>query len=260
MKITGNGIEIHYDQAGSGPFVTFCHSLATDHTIWSSQAKTLQDRYSVLTYDLRGHGRTSASSGAYTLELLADDVLALWDALRIDASHVVGISLGGMIAQTLALRARKRVASLVLADTSSFYPPDAASNFNERAHLVSEQGVGVMVDSTLERWFTTAYRAARPEVLERIGNLIRGTSVAGYAGCCQAISKLNTFEHLDEIRCPALVIVGEEDQGTPPEMARALAGGIKGARLEIIPGAHLTCIEQADHFNRLLSDFLSAHA
>ncbi len=258
MKMSANGIDIHYDLTGSGPHVTFVHSLSSNHSIWESQVKTLKDSHALLTFDLRGHGRSSAPAGAYTLELLADDVLGLWDALGIDRSHVVGISLGGMVAQTLALKARRRVKSLVLADTSSYYPPAAAAAFADRIRIVGEQGVEPLVQPTLERWFTAPFRRERPEAVERIANLIRRTPASGYIGCCHAIARLDTFSRLNEIRCPTLVIVGEQDQGTPPDMARAIAEGIAGARLEIIPGAHLTCVEQAEVFNKLLLDFLAS--
>jgi 3-oxoadipate enol-lactonase len=257
MKISANGIDLYYDLTGNGPHVTFLHSLSTDHSIWESQVKALQGSHTLLTCDLRGHGQSSAPAGGYTLELLADDVLALWDALGVDRSHVVGISLGGMVAQTLALKARRRVGSLVLADTTGYYPPAAAAAFTDRIRIVREQGIEPLVQPTLERWFTARFREVRPEVVERIAGLIRRTPAAGYIGCCHAIARLDTFSRLNEIRCPTLVIVGEEDQGTPPDMARALAEGIPGARLEIIAGAHLTCVEQADAFNKLLSDFLA---
>lgn len=258
MKIHANGIDIHYEIAGTGPWVTFSHALSSDLSIWDAQVDALQDRYTVLRYDTRGHGTSSAPAAPYSLELLADDVLALWDALGVGESHYVGISMGGMIGQVLALRAPQRVKSLALADTTSRYGADAAPLWIERIRVVSAQGMEPMVDATLARWFTEGFRQARPEAVARIAALIRATPVAGYVGCCHALPRIDVTAQLSSLRCPALVIVGEQDQGTPPAMARAIADAIPGARLEVIPGAHLTNVEQAERFNRLLAGFLDS--
>ena len=258
MKIHANGIDMHYDIAGSGPVVMFAHSLGSDLSIWEPQKSTLTARYTVLRYDLRGHGRTTATAGAYDFDLLAADALALLDALRIPVASFVGISLGGMIGQALALAAPERLEKLVLADTTCRYPPEVQASWPERIRQIETSGLEPLLAPTLERWFTTAYRAANPDLITRISNLIRSTPVAGYVGCCHALAQLDFHTRLSAIKLPALVMVGEQDPGTPPAMARELAAAIPGAKLEIIPeAAHLSNIEQAETFNRLLSAFLS---
>jgi 3-oxoadipate enol-lactonase len=257
MKIHANGIEIHYEISGSGPVVAFAHSLGSDQSIWQAQKSALAGRHTVLTYDLRGHGQTEASAGAYDFNLLAADAIALLNALKIDKASFVGISLGGMIGQALALAAPQRLKKLVLADTTSRYPPEAQATWPERIRQIEAGGLEPLVGPTLERWFTVPYRAAHPDTVTRIGNLIRNTPVAGYTGCCHAIAALDFTKRLKALNLPALVLVGDQDAGTPPAMARELATAIPGAQLEIIPGAaHLSNIEQAETFNRLLLQFL----
>ena len=257
MKIRANGIDIHYQVEGSGPWLTLSHSLASDHTMWAPQMAALTPHFTVLRFDTRGHGRSSAPPGAYTWEELRDDALGLLDALGIEKTHFVGLSMGGMIAQHLALAAPGRIDHLVLADTTSRYSAAAAALWQERIKLVREKGMAVLEAGTLERWFTAPYRAAHPEVMARIGALIRNTPANGYIGCAHAIPTIDLTERLGELRQPTLVIAGADDAGTPPELAREIAGRIPGARLEIIPEAsHLTNVEQAERFNRLLCEFL----
>jgi 3-oxoadipate enol-lactonase len=218
----------------------------------------LARQHTVLRFDIRGHGGSSAPAIAYDFPMLTADVLGLMDALGVARASFVGISLGGMIGQHLALAAPARVDKLVLASTTHAYPPEAAKLFAERARLVLDQGLEALVAPTLERWFTAPYRSANPVVTERIGKLIRSTPVAGYAGCCQAIPTMNTTARLKEIQCPTLIVAGSEDVGTPPQMGREIAAAIPGARFESIKNAaHLCNVEQAEVFNRLLSEFLS---
>lgn len=268
MKVKANGIDIHCDIFGSGPAILFAHSLGSDHSIWSAQKSALagrldgppspSGRHTVIACDLRGHGQTAAPPGAYSFDLLADDALALLDALQIERASFVGISLGGMIGQALALKAPERLEKLVLADTACRYPPEAQAAWPERIRQIEAGGLEPLVVPTLERWFTAPYRAAHPELMAHIGQLIRMTPKAGYIGCCHAIAQLDFHARLPGIRVPTLVVVGEQDPGTPPSMAREIAEGIPGARLALVPAAaHLCNIEQAEVFNRLLVDFLA---
>lgn len=258
MKIRANGIDIHYEVSGSGPWLTLSHSLCCDGSMWAPQMAALERCFTVLRFDTRGHGGTDAPAGTYTLEQMTDDVLGLLDALQIERTHYCGLSMGGMIGQHLALKAPDRIGRLVLADTTSRMPPEAAPLWAERIRIASEQGMAPLAQPTLERWFTPAYRASHPEMMARIGALIRNTPVAGYIGCAQAIARIGVTERLREVKAPTRVIVGDQDIGTPPAMSEAIAAAIPGARLEVIAGAsHLSNIEQAEAFNRLLLDFLA---
>lgn len=258
MKVRANGIGIHYEISGSGPWLTLSHSLCCDGSMWVPQMAALEGSFTVLRFDTRGHGQSEAPAGAYTLEQMADDVLGLLDALKIERTHFVGLSMGGMIGQHLALKAPDRLDRLVLADTTSRLPPEARALWPERIRIAAEQGMQPLLESTLARWFTAPYRAAHPEVMERIGTLIRNTPVTGYIGCAQAIARIDVTDRLHDVKAPTLVIVGAEDGGTPPAMSEEIVAAIPGARLEVIPEAsHLSNIEQAEDFNRLLLEFLA---
>jgi 3-oxoadipate enol-lactonase len=259
MKIRANGIDIHCEVSGSGPWLTLSHSLCCDGSMWAPQLAALESRFTVLRFDTRGHGGSDATAGAYTFDQLSDDVLGLLDALKIARAHYCGLSMGGMIGQHLALKAPQRIDRLVLADTTSRMPPEAQPLWAERIRIAQEQGMEAHVRPTLERWFTAPYRAAHPEVMETVGALIRNTPVAGYIGCAEAISRIDVTDRLKEIKAPTLVIVGRDDIGTPPAMSEAIAAAIPGARLEIIAEAsHLSNIEQPAAFNKLLLDFLAS--
>jgi 3-oxoadipate enol-lactonase len=257
MKARTNGIETNYVIEGEGPWLTMSHSLASNLTMWDEQAKLLSRKFKVLRYDTRGHGTSSASPGPYTLDQLADDAKALFDALGITQTHWVGLSMGGMIGETFALKHPGFFQSMVLADTTARRPANAEQMWGERIQTAEKQGMDALVEGTLGRWFTEPYRQSRRDVMERIGNHIRSTPVAGFVGCCHAISKIDVLDRLHEIKCPTLVIVGEEDHGTPPEMARAIHANLPGSELVLIPNAaHFSNVEQEKAFNDAMLAFL----
>ena len=257
MKLKANGIDINYEIEGDGPVVTLSHSLACNLSMWDEQVRALKGRYRVLRFDTRGHGQSGAPAGAYTLEQLGDDLKGLLDGLGITATHFVGLSMGGMIGQVFALKHPAMVQSLVLCDTTSRYPAAAAPVWEDRIKAVGAKGMEPMVAPTLERWFTAPFRARRRDLMERVGTMIRSTPAPGYIGCCHAIPKINVTERLRDVRCPALVIVGEEDPGTPVEVARDIHAALPAAELAILSRAsHLSNLEQPEEFNRVLGGFL----
>jgi 3-oxoadipate enol-lactonase len=147
---------------------------------------------------------------------------------------------------------------MVLADTTSRRPPNAGQMWGERIQTAQTKGMGALVQGTLERWFTEPYRNSRKDVMEKIGNDIRNTPVNGFVGCCHAISKVDYLDRLKEIKVPALIIVGEQDHGTPPEAARVIQQNLPGSELKVIPSAaHISNVEQAQVFNDSMLGFLS---
>lgn len=257
-RIRVNDIELAFriDGPADAPWVVCSHSLACDHSMWDDQRVALRD-FRLLRFDTRGHGASSAPIGEYTMEQLADDARLLLDRLGIRRCHYVGLSMGGMLGQQLALRAPGRFASLTLADTSSRYPATARPLWEQRIAAVRRGGMDAVLPSTLERWFTPAFRERQPDTVSRIAAQIRATPVAGYIGCAHAISRLDLTARLHAIDCPTLVVVGAEDQGTPVAMAEEIVQAIAGSRLEVIAGAaHLSNIEQAGRFNELLQGFI----
>ncbi len=263
MRIRANGVDINYrlDGPADAPVVTMSHSLAANLAMWEPQARALSDRYRVLRYDTRGHGQSEATDGPYTLEMLSEDAYALLGALGIERTHFVGLSLGGMLGQRLALDHPEVVESLALCDTSSRVPPEMASNWDVRIDLARSQGMEPLVEGTLERWFTEAFRGARPDVVATVAEMIRTTAVAGYAGCCDAVKTLNLIDSISAIGAPTLVIVGADDQGTPVAASEAIRDRIPGAKLVVLEdAAHLSNLEQEAAFTAALAQFIDAHA
>ncbi len=258
MKVKANGIDINYEIEGEGPWLTMSHSLACNLHMWDPQMPVLTKKFKVLRFDTRGHGQSSAPAGEYTLEQLADDLKGLLDALKIKQTHYAGLSMGGMIAQAFALKYPGVFQSMVLADTTSRRPPNAGQMWGERIQNAQTKGMGALVQGTLERWFTEPYRNSRKDVMEKIGNDIRNTPVNGFVGCCHAISKVDYLDRLKEIKVPALIIVGEQDHGTPPEAARVIQQNLPRSELKIIPSAaHISNVEQAQVFNDSMLGFLN---
>ena len=259
MKITANGISMNYtlDGPANAPVVTLSHSLATTLAMWEPQLKALTARWRVLAYDTRGHGGTDAPKGGYSLEQLADDAQALLRGLGIQRTHWVGLSMGGMIGQTLALKAPELFTSLSLCDTSSRVPREAKPVWDERIHTAETKGMEPLVELTLSRWFTAPFKERGGAVVETVRGMIRSTPPAGYIGCCQAISGLNLTDRIGAIKVPTLIIVGEEDQGTPVAASKVMHEKIHGSQLVILKSAaHLANMEQPEAFTNALTGFL----
>jgi len=261
MKTKANGIDINYEIHGKegAPWLVLSHSLACSVRMWDPQIAALKDAYRILAYDTRGHGATEATRGAYTLELLADDLFFLLKELKIAAAHFCGLSMGGMIGQTFALKYPGVFRTLTLADTTSRYPAEALPTWQERIKTVEAKGMEPLAQPTLERWFTEAFRKSNPAAVDGVRKLIVATPAAGYIGCCHAIPKINLTARLKEIQCPVLVIVGEQDPGTPVAMAKEIHDNAPGSKLVVLPqAAHLANLEQPEGFTRALRDFLSS--
>jgi 3-oxoadipate enol-lactonase len=261
MKATANGLDTYYEVTGrqGAPWLVLSHSLACSVRMWDGEVARLKDRYRVLAYDTRGHGNSAAPQGPYSLEMLADDLHALLQALGVRKAHFCGLSMGGMIGQIFALKYPGIFETLTLCDTTSSYPREAAPMWQERIRIAEAQGMEPLVQPTLERWFTQGFRKNAPEKVARVAALIRATPVPGYVGCCAAIPKIDVTARLAEIRTPALVICGAEDPATPPAMARTIQQNLPGAKLALIAqAAHLSNVEQPEAFGRALAEFLSA--
>jgi 3-oxoadipate enol-lactonase len=260
MKIRVNDIDVNYVLEGpaGAPTITLSHSLATDLSMWDPQAKALASRYRVLRYDTRGHGGTDAPAGAYSLSQLADDARGLLKALGIARTHWVGLSMGGMIGQTLALSTPETLQSLSLCDTSSRIPTEAQPLWDERIAVAEAKGMDPHVEPTVARWFTPKFVEARPDVVNPVRDMIRRTSARGYAGCCHAIRALDLTDRLSVITLPTLIIVGAQDVGTPVAASKAIQERIKGSELVILdPASHLSNLEQPEAFTQALQKFLA---
>lgn len=248
---------LHFTVSGSGPVLVLVHSLASNSNLWEPQLPLLEKHFTVLRFDIRGHGKSPAPARAYTMKELAEDAIALFDEQGIERVIWVGVSLGAMIGQVVALERPDLIERLVLADTTSGYPPAVKASWNERIAHVQHDGMNGVVDGTLSRWFTEGFGIKHPEKLAQIREMILQADPAGFIGCGHAIRDFDVKSETHRISCPTLVMVGEHDQATPPDMARGIAASIPGAKFVSIPGAaHQAAVEQPAFFNAELAKFL----
>lgn len=261
MQVTVNGIDTHYvyDDRSGGPELAFIHQLGGDLSVWDTLAGHFRHRHCVLRYDVRGHGGSGiagAANGPSGFAQMAADLAALFDAAGIERAHIVGMSMGGMIAQQFALDHPRRVLTLTLCDTASHTPAAARASWNERAAAVRRDGLAGLADATMTRWFSGEFQRLRPHEVERVREVFLRTPAEGYALACEALRDFDARERLAQLRVPALVVAGRHDTGTPPAMTQALAGSIEGAHFVELDAAHLAPIEESHRFTALLEMFL----
>lgn len=258
--IFANGINMSYrfDGPEGAPVILLSNSLMSNLSMWAPQMPALEQSFRVLRYDTRGHGATDATPGAYSIKLLAEDAMALLDALGIEKVHFAGLSLGGMIAQYVGANFPDRVISLSLCDTASEMP--TLEMWNDRISTAQANGVSALAEPTLKRWFTAPFLASKHPDIDKVGEMIRTTSLAGFVGCASAVRDMSQTNLLKNIKAPTVIIVGEDDPGTTVAQSRVLEEHIDGASLVILKeAAHLSNIEQVDAFNQAMMSFLESH-
>lgn len=256
--VTAADLQVRVLRQGDGPALLFAHCLGGDLSAWSAQTGHFADRYTTVAYDLRGQGGTQVTPGPYRIDQLAEDALALLDALGIERAVFLGVSMGGMVALATALRAPERIAGLVIADSAAGFSPEARAAWDQRIAAVRAEGIAPMVDTMLGRWFTDDFRQHAPATVAAVGEVLQRAPVDGYLASCAAIRELDLVASLPRIACPTLVLCGENDPSTPLSLSEDIAAGIPGARLAVLAGArHLTQLEFADHFNAHVEAFLA---
>lgn len=227
------------------------NSLGTNMSMWDDLLPALAERFRVLRYDQRGHGRSPVPPGPYTIAELAGDALALLDRLGVDRVSFCGTSLGGMTGMWLAASAPERIERLALCCTSAHLPP--RRTWIERAATVRGEGIPAVADAQLERWFTPGLAERRPDLVERIRRALLDSTPEGYAGCCEAIAGHDLRGELGSIRAPTLVLAAADDPATPPEHGRLIADAVPGARLLVLERArHLAVVERPQESAREL--------
>ena len=262
MKVEANEIQINYELSGKegAPVVVLSHSLGSSLEMWNPQITALEPNYRILRFDTRGHGGSEAPEQHYSLDQLGEDAIGLLDALGIDGLHFVGLSMGGMIGQYIALNHGNRLRSLALCDTAALIPPEAQPVWQDRIDTARDNGLAALVDDTMQRWFTPNYLDQNPPAVQLIRKLFLSTPLAGYIGCSEAIRRLDYLEQLFEIKLPTLIIVGRDDPGTPVEASQAMHKRIADSELVVLDSAaHLSNVEQSEAFNQSLIKFLNAH-
>jgi 3-oxoadipate enol-lactonase len=244
------------DGPEGAPVLVLGNSLGSDLRMWDPQVPALAAGRRVLRFEHRGHGGTPPTPGPYTIAGLAGDLLGLLDTLGVGEFDYAGLSLGGMVGMWLAARHPGRVRRLALLCTSALLGP--AQGWRDRAALVREGGTAAIVDAGVGRWLTPAFQAAHPEVVAVCRDMMLSTTPEGYAGCCEAIAAMDLRSALPAITAPTLVIAGDADPATPPDHADRIAAGIPGARLELVPAAHLATVEATTPITHLLTHHFTA--
>ena len=248
---------LHFADEGprEGPVLVFSNSLGTDFRVWDPLLPFLPEGLRLVRYDKAGHG-LSKHAGERSIAANAGDLANLLDALKIERAVIVGLSVGGMIAQSLAARHPGRVRALVLCDTAHKIGPPRM--WDQRMAAVSKDGIGAISEAILERWFSLDFRENRKDELEIWRAMLTRTPAAGYLSVAGAIRDTDLSETTKQITVPTLCVVGTEDGATTPDMVRALAGLIEGARFAEIDGAgHLPCVEAPKVLGGLITDFLA---
>lgn len=245
---------------GQGPVVVLSHALGCDSSMWDGVAALLKSRYTVLRYDHRGHGQSEAPAGPYTVAMFADDAAGLIAAQAGGPVHFVGLSLGGMTAQSLAARHPQLVKSITIANSASWYDDAARAMWQARVDTVQAKGVAAIADGAMQRWFTPGFRVDETGGGARRVAALRARleqcDAPAYAASCGAVAGIDFRSSNKGISCPALVIGGTLDEATPVAMSQAIADSIPGAQMRTIAAAHLSAVEQPEAFVRLLESFL----
>lgn len=258
MRTKANGIEINYEVDGrdGAPWVVLSNSLATNLSMWDEQAAALKGAFRVLRYDQRGHGKTQATDGRYSFDLLVGDVAELMDALSIRRAHWVGISMGGMTGIALAQKRPDRIDRLIAADCGPASTPVTAQQWEERIAVASEKGMDALLESTVARWFPPEFLERRSPVLAKIREMIRTTPVKGFVGCAGALANYDLRPGLGSIKNPALFMCGTKDAVLPG--LRSIHAAVPGSRIVELEGAgHLASVEQPEPFTRAVWEFLN---
>lgn len=249
---------IHYSLTGpeSGPVLVLSNSLGATFSMWDPQLPAFNSSFRLLRYDTRGHGQSSIAPGPYSIELLANDVLHLLDALHIGRFHFCGLSMGGQIGQWLGIHAPQRLDKLVLSNTGAKI--GSTESWNTRIASVLARGMTDVSAAVVSRWFTPSFSTAQPDVVAGARKMLESANPLGYSACCAAVRDFDARGSLGSISIPTLVIAGDRDLSTPPADGKFIAGQVPGAYFVELSAAHLSNIEAANRFTTEVVNFLSA--
>ena len=251
--------QLNFAKEGKGPTIVLAHALGCDLTMWDEVAQQLAKGFTVLRYDQRGHGGSPMVPGPCTIEDLADDAAALIEREAGNEVHFVGLSMGGMVAQQIAVRHPELVTSIVVANSSSHYDETFRGMWRARMETALNRGMSAIADTVMPRWFTRPYREsiAGARRMARLRAVLEAMDPKAYAACCEAVSRIDFFASNPLIACPALVIAGTQDEATPIGMSHAICNAISGAELATLDAAHLSAVEHPVEFAGLVAGFIS---
>jgi 3-oxoadipate enol-lactonase len=246
--IQANGCPIHVEVEGpeQAPTLMLSNSLGTDLHMWDAQMPAFTKHFRVVRYDRRGHGRSGAPPGPYSVEMLGRDVLAVLDGLGIRKTNWCGLSMGGMVGMWLGTNAPERVDKLVLSNTTARFA--SKDPWNDRIKIVREKGMDALVDLTMERWFTKEFRERSDDKVKPVRDTLCKTPPQGYIGCCEAIRDMDQGDTIAAITAPTLIIAGRHDPATNVEAAEFIRDRIKGSKVAVLEAAHISNIEQPEAY------------
>src|SRR5690606_6885498 len=237
--------------------IVLSHALGCDLDMWDGLANVLAADHDVVAYDHRGHGGSDAPAGLYTMEELADDAARLVRELDCGPVVWIGLSMGGMVGQELAIRHPELVSALVVANSTSAYPDEVRAAWQQRIETVSAQGIEAIADAVMERYFHGGFREEHSAAVAAFRKRLVTTDPTGYMGCCNAVGTVDTTSRLPQVKAPALIIAGRLDQGAPVSMSETMAKQIPGAELVVLENAsHLAVAEQPKAFEQAVLQFL----
>jgi 3-oxoadipate enol-lactonase len=268
VKATINGINLAYSDQGQGQPIVFLHAFPLNRSMWEPQVQALSKRFRVVTVDLRGHGESDAPLWRYTLDQFAEDLYGLLGHLAIRQPVLAGLSMGGYVLFAYYRKYGRSsgkgagpIKGMILADTRAGTDTmEGRAGRYAMAQTAYTQGAGAIADLMLPKLLSPASLQSRPDLVARVRDMIAWTQLSGVVGDLMAMAERpDSVPLLKQIACPTLVIVGQDDQATPPAEAQLIAEHIKGARLEIVPGAgHLPNLEQPEAFNRAVMSFMDS--
>ena len=256
IKLDGISFNVSVEGPEGAPALLVGHSLGSDLSQWDAQMPSLTRRFRVIRYDSRGHGLTESTPGPYSIEQLGADALGVLNALGVEKSHFMGLSLGGLVGMWLLVNAPERIDRAILANTSAcFGHPDI---WNARIRQALAEGLDAMAPATMDRWFTREFQERDPAEVDRMSARFRATSVEAYAATVAALRDADLREAIRSVTRRVLVIVGTQDPASPPAAGGQIAEHIRGSRLVALEAAHLSNIEAANEFTRAIISFLTA--
>lgn len=249
-------MKTHYTLQGTpnSPVLMFSNSLGCNLSMWDELVPDLLPYFRVLQYDTRGHGSSEFTPGPYSVDLLGQDVLDLLDKLQIDKVHFCGLSMGGLIGQWLGIHHPERLHKLILSNTGSKIGTEAS--WNDRINTLTEKGMASIVEATMERWFTAAFRRENASRVAQLSQVFLDNRVAGYTACCAVVRDADFRGKLSAIALETLILTGDEDEVTNVDHAEKMRMEIPGSQIKVLPARHLASTEQPALFAETLIDFI----
>jgi 3-oxoadipate enol-lactonase len=254
IKVDDCELNVVVEGSAHAPTLMLSNSLGTDLRMWDPQVKRFAERFRLIRYDRRGHGKSSVPPGPYSMERLGRDVIGILDALGVETIDWCGLSMGGMVGQWLGANAPQRIRRLVLANTSCYYP--VKDPWDDRIAAAASHGLAPMLDATMQRWFTADFIEREPQLIEGMKAMMLATPLAGYIGCCAAVRDMDHRDLLPRITAPTLVIAGRHDVATPLAAGDYIRSRIPDATLAILEAGHLSNIERSAEFTDQVMGFL----